>query len=68
MAKKDESTTDAGPDAGDESSEEYTPESLEERVAHLETILSAFSTAHGETYNGATAHNATLGRVIAANQ
>lgn len=53
--------------AGDES-EEQAPEeySLEDRVAHLETIVNAFLTAHGETYNGALKHNETLAGLIAA--
>lgn len=59
MAKDDKRTD----DTEEQDPAEY---SLEDRVKHLETIQHAYLTAHGETYNGATAHRETLGAIIDA--
>lgn len=55
-------------DALEELDERTDPKefSLEDRVKHLETIVNAFLTAHGETYTGALDHNETLAGVIAS--
>ena len=66
MPKQQPPVDDTDTDDATEEKPDPADATLEDRVAHLETILSSYLHAHGETYVGALDHLETLDGHIGA--